>query len=432
MQSLFVCRLAAIVIFFLNSAIVTANDVSIFLEKNQKGTWSVTYNSLKPVKSIVFKRSPDNSREKRWKPTSKAFRFKYDGNIEKVARVDGESFKQVTFLLEATYTSLPKEYAPFSPYSDGGMLFHTGRFFACADICLPQNNQWSIKVKSAKSDNIVVRGQIHTEKAEWVDGDDGIKVYVGRATPQHDSNFVSVIDQNLPEVLKSEISSQLPLLMNFFALNMSELEYRPALFASYSSTNDGTFGHKGGTLPKQIFLHWYGDKAIEGINNDEVFWFFSHEVAHLFQREGADISDLKDHWVHEGAADFFAGLAFEAIHESELFKYKLKRSQEACLSALKGSPQYSTSSKKNPRLHYDCGLLIMNAINYELEHFDSMDMFGLWGLYIKRVQNGARAGASEFLNTAEPYLSSEFYISLRKLQDDSFNAFEFFESLKPH
>lgn len=413
-QGLLISKFATFVIFFVVSAVSTASEVSILLEKNQKGVWSVTYSSLVPVKQLSFKRSPDNSRKNRWVPLSGAFRFDYDGNIEKVSRTDGKPFKWATFQLKATYTSLPKEYAPFSPYTDGGMLLHTGRFFACAEICLPEHNEWSIEVQSAKSDNIIVRGRVYTGKAKWLDGDEGIKVYVGLAIPQNDSNFVSVIDENLPEELKTQISSQLPLLMNFFSLNMGKLEYRPALFASYSSTDDGTFGHQGGTLPGQMFLHWYGSKAIKEINSDEVFWFFSHEVAHLFQREGANVNDHKDQWLHEGGAEFFAGKAIEHFtNDNDIFQHKLEAAQDSCLSALDEGASYAEISKRNPRLHYSCGMSIFSAIDEGLRKSNGMNIYKLWGLYNKGVASGKPAGALTFIAVAKPYLpdglTSSFY-----------------------
>ena len=38
--------------------------------------------------------------------------------------------------MSPTYSRLPKDYAPFSPFGDGGMLFHTGRLFACVHFDL--------------------------------------------------------------------------------------------------------------------------------------------------------------------------------------------------------------------------------------------------------------------------------------------------------
>ncbi|WP_143731212.1 hypothetical protein [Microbulbifer sp. GL-2] len=407
-------------IFFVTSAVSTAGDVSILLEKSQKGVWSVSYSSLVPVKQLSFKRSPDNSRKNRWMSLSDTFRFDYDGNIEKVSRIDGKPFKRVTFQLKATYISLPKEYAPFSPYTDGGVLLHTGRFFACAEICLPEYNEWSIEVQSAKSDNIIVRGRIYTEKAKWLDGDEGIKVYVGRAIPQNESSFVSVIDENLPEELKTQISSQLPLLMNFFSLNMGKLEYRPALFASYSSTDDGTYGHQGGAIPGQMFMHWYGSKAIEEINSDEVFWFFSHEVAHLFQREGANINDLKDQWLHEGGAEFFAGKAMEHFtNDSDIFQQKLEAAHKSCLSALDEGGGYAEISRRNPKLHYSCGMSIFSAIDEGLSKNSGINIYKLWSLYNKRVASGNPAGALTFIAVAKPYLPDGLTSSLYEFSSSS-------------
>ena len=52
-----------------------------------------------------------------------------------LARADGAAFASVRARVPADYVELPKDYAPFSPFSDGGLLLHSGRFQACAGPC---------------------------------------------------------------------------------------------------------------------------------------------------------------------------------------------------------------------------------------------------------------------------------------------------------
>ncbi|WP_299586013.1 hypothetical protein [uncultured Microbulbifer sp.] len=407
-----------------------AYNISAKLEKKQNGNWFVTFVSEKPIKRLVFKSSPDNSRSKRWVSTSKGYRFEFDGEGESVYRRDGSAFTEVTFHLTPTYTALPKEYAPFSPFSDGGYLLHTGRFFACAESCQSSLNQWHLSIAAPEPDNIILHGKIYQESVEWEAFDEGSKVYIGSGEPIQSDHFVSVIDERLPEKLKHQMSIQLPKLMNFFADKMGALGYRPALFASYSSTDDGRAGHQGGTLPGQIFMHWYGEGAvIEAIDVDELFWLFSHEVAHLYQREGADVSDTAESWLHEGAADYFAGLAFESIISKGFLSQKIKQAEKNCLASLEGNPVYVDVSRKNPRVHYECGMLIMNAIDKRLKAQGSLSVYNVWNLYSSKVSAGAPAGVDQFLFTAKPYLSPEMVKNLKLLNNPEFSAFDFISEL---
>jgi hypothetical protein len=64
------------------------------------------------------------------------------------------------------------DYAPFSPFGDGGMLFHTGRLFACADRC-SQDESWSTDLWADDEDRIVLGGKSLQARARWTDRDEG-------------------------------------------------------------------------------------------------------------------------------------------------------------------------------------------------------------------------------------------------------------------
>ena len=96
--------------------------------------WQVRYDFAQPVDKLEFKSSPDDSRGRTWLP-DQGFEIVTTDRGEVARRKDGAQFRTVRFRMSPTYSYLPKEYAPFSPFGDGGMLFHTGRFFACPDRC---------------------------------------------------------------------------------------------------------------------------------------------------------------------------------------------------------------------------------------------------------------------------------------------------------
>jgi hypothetical protein len=108
---------------------VLSQGIHSVIEKIDSIIWTVEYKASQPIERIAFKRNPDNSRISRWKPIEDNFRVFFINNEEFIGRKDGKLFTQVKLYLTPRYKHLPKDYAPFSPFSDGGMLIHSGRFF---------------------------------------------------------------------------------------------------------------------------------------------------------------------------------------------------------------------------------------------------------------------------------------------------------------
>ena len=401
------CVLTLLLIFCSFAAV---GNVNTEITRNDANQWTVTYTATLPTKKIVFNRNPNDSRATRWKPLSDKFVVSYRNKQEFIQRTDGQDFTSVSLMLTPTYTPLPKEYAPFSPFSDGGMLFHSARFFACIESCLGTNT-WNMSVSAGKHDNIIVNGELFIEKAHWTDSNSGQKIYVGESQPKSDALFVSIIDERLPASLQTAIATKLPPLMRFFTEKLGSLDYRPSLFASYSESINGEYGRQGGTLDSQIFMHWYGKQSIQNLDSDSTYWFFAHEVAHIFQRSAANIESPADAWIHEGAAELFAGLA----SDHEYFLDALSKAKAACKKTIEDGENYRTIAAKNPKVHYSCGLVIMNAINSELIVKGEITIFDLWLLFDKRVSQGSAANSKVFIETLQPYVSEALFRMLDRL-----------------
>ena len=189
--------------------------------------------------------------------------------------------------MNPVYSVLPKDYAPFSPLGDGGMLFHTGRMFACAGACAG-NESWSMDLWAANEDRIVLDGKTLQARAHWTDRDEGRVVYVGASVPQQTRDFIAVIDSSLPEDIRSRLLVQLPQFMQLFSAKLGALPRRPMLFVSYDISHPKGWGQQGGVLPDQIFTHFYGSKWPEQMRKpaftDNLAWHLAHEAAHLYQR----------------------------------------------------------------------------------------------------------------------------------------------------
>ncbi|WP_287831062.1 hypothetical protein [Idiomarina sp.] len=409
---------------------IAASEISAVIIKSPAGSWSVSYTSDTPVASISFQRSPDSSRVKRWKTKSGDFKVFKVNDYETVRRVDGKLFTQVEFELTPTYTHLPKDYAPFSPFTDGGMLFHSGRFFACPDLCDDSLNEWHIRIRAAKGDNIIVNGVVYTGEASWVDSDSGQKVYVGKREPIQSENFVSLIDAGLPAPLKELMSQNLPKILSYFATRMGALNFRPSLYASYSQSSDGRYGNQGGTLPRQIFMHWYGEKAIEKLDQNATFWFFAHEVAHLYQGRAGNVEALADAWLHEGSAELFASISYSEIHGNhKIYLSKMEKAKENCLSSFGTETNYRKVALTNSKVHYSCGLLIFDTLNNELDERNS-NVFLLWKAFNSAVAKGKPATAETFVEVIKSFVSHTSWLTLKDfVANAEFNSSQFFQQI---
>lgn len=425
-------KLSTLLALFLCSPLLAATEVTTRIEKSSDGQWQVRYSTSQPVQRIVFQRNPDDSRAKHWVAQSELYAIKVMDGVETIIRTDGQRFNNVSFRFPATYAPLPKEYAAFSPFSDGGLLLHSGRFFACAEQCAAHLNSWTLTLKVPDGERILVAGKLYHNQVTWQELDSGSNVYVGKAQPLAGPDFISLIDPALPTVLHQQISSQLPLLMAWFTTRMGALEFRPALFASYSDTKDGSYGYQGGVLPGQIFMHWYGTVSLEHLQPDAVFWFFAHEVAHLYQRKAGAIEALQDAWIHEGAAEYLAGLAASDVQQSnKVLRQKLAAAAKDCVAGLEKEPNYAKATAAKPQMHYSCGLVLNHAIDRQLQQAEQpINMFRLWALFNARVQAGESPQSSVFLDVLRPYVPQEFSMQLGALsRQTDFDAHAFIKQL---
>lgn len=401
----------AIFVFFMSFASEASNandNLTTIISKSTEGRWSVRYETAQPVVQIELHRSPDQSRAQRWQLTE-AFQIQYDNDREYIRRGDGASFSQVEALLTPTYTTLEKEYAPFSPFSDGGMLVHSGRFFACAGQCTEQNTYWTMRVELADDEYIVVNGKRYQGSASWTDSNSGQKIYIGPAELQHDGTFISMIDPALPESLRHLMANHLPDLMEFFARHLPQPETTPQLYASFSPTDDGRFGNQGGVLPNQVFMHWYGfvDESLV----EPTLWFFAHEAAHLYQKQ-AFSSQPQEGWLHEGSAELFAGLAMHHFEQGHgMLSQRLDSAETACMEGLRTGTSFHQATALNSRLHYSCGLVLFDAMHRDLVS-QGKDIFLLWREYSDAVDNGRDASEAILLEVAAEHLSPALHTGL--------------------
>jgi hypothetical protein len=385
--------------------------VDTTITKSNKGIWTVNYEINQQVKRLAFVRNPDKSRIERWHPVSAEFEIYYENNKEYIAKKNRSTFEKVTFTLTPTYKHLSKDYAPFSPFSDGGMLFHSGRLFTCIDSCENETNRWKFTINIPKDEHVIINGKLLKSTAHWFDSDAGTNVYVGKQKPIEGDAFIAIIDIGLPHKMQASLSADIPKMMAYFEKKLGKLPTttKPMLLASYAMVK----GHssQGGTLPNQIFMHWNKDNLNASVQNEkflnDTLWFFGHEAGHLFQR--AKISLLADNpnqsWIHEGHADMLAAEVLQTLYpQSRNFvSDKIERMKNSCAKGLKEFALVDAAKIGQFGYYYTCGMVIYQAIEkiFMKQNTAEHSAYAIWNNFRLAVENGQELGQNTFLYTVD-------------------------------
>jgi hypothetical protein len=347
--------------------------------------WQVRYDFAQPVVKLEFRLSPDDSRGRTWLP-DQGFEIVTTDRGEVARRKDGAQFRTVRFRMSPTYSVLPKEYAPFSPFGDGGMLFHTGRFFACSDRC-PADASWSMSLSAATEDQIILNGKTVKAEAHWIDRDDGRSIYVGNSVPKQTDDFIAVLDAALPERIRAQLLEQLPQFMHLFTGKLGALPTRPMLFVSYDTSDPKRLSRQGGVLPGQVFIHFHGARWTAEMEKpgfaDDLAWHFAHEAAHMYQRQTSAIKG--DEWITEGAGEAFAAMALRAA-ASAYVQSTEEKALGKCRELLNGRSVRDAIVAGTFDAAYSCGMLINLAIDSKVRLATQHDgLYAVWRNYLRRV-----------------------------------------------
>lgn len=381
----------------------TTDVARIDMALTQDGQWAATYTLPQPATELIFARQPDASRVEDWKAPPGFEIVQVDGQ-ERIRRADGQRFNEAAVYMPPLYRSLPKDYAPFSPFGDGGLLAHTGRFFACPDEC-PNDATWQMSL-AAPGKTILASGNRTRDAASWSDSADGQNIYLGQSTPVETPDFLAVIDAALPEQIGAQLAQQMPHFMHLFAEHLGDLPDRPMLFASYDVAHKTGMGRQGGTLPGQVFVHFYGadwDKQMSRPGfTEQLAWHFAHEAAHLYQHQVFTDTGTGA-WIHEGSAEAMAAIALSLDGRAGAVKQHVAALADKCRKLLGDRTIHDALAASEFDVAYACGIQLNLDIDADLRaRFPDKDgLFAVWRRYIARVANRPATEADYLASIAE-------------------------------
>lgn len=415
------------------TATVKRPPISLHITRAPDNTVRAEYRLARSAKALHFAPHLDDYRARNWQTAPGEFRWVREGDDERIERTDGKPFTQLTLDIPVRYNALEKAYAPFSPFSDGGMLIYSGHFQTCTALPCKGTEPLPVTIAAAGA-MIGVGGKRTANAATFVTREEGTNIYIGKAEPAPTSGFLAIVDPALQPALRDHLLGSLPQSMRDFAAIYGELTITPELYVSLDPQPPARTGlsSQGGTLPGQVFIHLYGDDWRKPIVPGEVLWldwFFAHEAAHFFQRAGTNdiIGPDSEGWIHEGGADAMAALVMRGRSDT-LRLYvdrRIAEARKACAEGLAGVALNKASRAGKFDLHYKCGMLIALAIDADVRRASS----GARGLhdvnrrFFATVRAGTPWNGRSFLEAARrsgvsaPTLAAITAITSRKLDD---------------
>ncbi|OYY68981.1 hypothetical protein [Sphingomonas sp. 28-63-12] len=421
--------IAAFALSASTSATVDRPDASsiphITVIANGQRDWTARYRFDRPVRRLVFVRAPDDSRTRTWTAMT-GFQIivpKAGGEI--LRRIDGKPFRSVDVSMPPRYIYLAAGYAPFSPFGDGSVLMHSGRLFACGNVCpAADSTAWPIHLIVGDGRGIQLGDRSAARNLRWIDKDSGHNIYVGREKPAATGPVNAIIDHAFPGDLRRQLLVQLPEFMQYFSEQLGPLAARPTLFASYDAAHRDGGGRQGGTLPGQIFVHYYGARwATEFTKPDfasDQSWLFAHEAGHLFQRQLGTEAPA-GWWIHEGGGDAFAALALRRMgpEMSAYVDRRIDRAQLACAQTTSDKSIHAAITEREIDPAYQCGLLINLALDAAIRRRapEKDGLFSVWLAYLAREKRGATTDEAGFLACVATIGGQELADQLTQLLD---------------
>jgi len=394
-------------------------EIRTALEIASEKKLTVHYTTTVPVKRLEFVRSPDNQRLARWTALQEEFQITHEDGVDYVSRKDDQSFSAAAFESPMTYTVLPKDYAPFMPYSVGGVLLHSGRFQVCPESCMSDTaiNEYPMQLFSNGYGDVILNGEVLGMDAAWNDSRDGTMVYVGRSKPIETDHVIAIIDPKIPDDIKTMLNALFPQMMDYYADKLGSLNQKPMLFAALdrNSEPDGNplsnnFSSQGGTLPGQVFMHLVGDGWLETLDvrgdyaGEFLAWFFAHEAAHLYQRAADYESIGEDAWIHEGGAEAFAAITMRELELASEARIETRKAQSVkkCLEGLQQGDLRTAGARQDFDLYYSCGMVIQLAAHKTVQfNGDKKGVFLLWQEFLEAQTQGDNWNENVFLSIIE-------------------------------
>ena len=342
-------------------------DLRVSIEQVEGAEMRVAYDWRKPRREMTFRAVYGGYRERRWAVETEGFALRRGAREDVIVRTDGARFDRVVLAARPDIIRLPKEYAPVSPYGEGGALVYTGHFWPVGGDGARINATFSFT--PAPGGAATVLGEHAPALADWRSPlAHPAFVYLGPLAPQKTAHMSALVDPAAPAWVRREFHDVSARAFEYFARSFGAgPETTPDLFLTVSLRGDpGRLRFSGDALPGQFQVTLEGGAWREASPAalDILRQSVIHEAFHLWQSARARPGDeATAGWIHEGGADIVAAEAMVALGfwDGAALRRFSARARRACAAGIEDGPLSAAHLRGDFRALYGCGVVVAEA-----------------------------------------------------------------------
>lgn len=391
-----------------------AGDVLVTIEQRNDDRWGVTYDLGAPQAELDLGPDIDGYRARHWEIESKGAILLHRDGRDVIVPVDGRrSVRSARLRVEPAESDRRKDYKPFIPMGDGGVIFYTGHFIPYKDALARLDARLTIVADEGASVSAFdeTKRQFEGWKSPF---SHPAFVYVGAAAPTETEAMLTIADATAPEWVRAEVASFAPAIAGALqSLFARALPAKPNIFVAMGDRSGaGRLSYSGDALPGQYQMTLAGGAWAEPTDTARNVLRLStaHEAAHLWQAAARPNSDAVPDWIHEGGADALAAEAMVAagFWTAAERAANLDKAKDDCARGLEQMSLARAETENRWGAVYACGHVISVAAAGKAGVAD------FWREFVKR---SAREGYDEamFLALAEECAGAETADRIRDL-----------------
>jgi len=339
-------------------------DVLITIEQAREGPWRVRYDFAKPQSEVDLGEAFSDYRANNWKVESAGVALA-ERRGHDVLTPDGgrKTFASAVLQVMPRPISLHKEYEPFVPMGDGGVIFYSGHFIPLrAD---GERMDARFDLIAADGANVSAFAETAPKILNWKSPyRHPAFIYVGPSAPLASDAMLSIVDATAPIWIKDEVATFAPSIAEALqGLLQRTLPARPNIFVAMGDlSEEGRLSYSGDALPGQYQMTLAGGAWVK--SSPEALAILrrttAHEAAHLWQAAARPKSDAVPDWIHEGGADALAAEAMLAAgywSEADV-EADFARARSDCAGALRQMSLQKAAAKADWGAVYACGRIL--------------------------------------------------------------------------
>lgn len=379
----------------------TAGHAQVRLEAREGDRWRLEYALDGETARLDLGPSLDGFRHDNWLVETPGLTLQQVDGRDYLSSADGSSFDRAVFSIAPVSNPQVKEYQPFAPMGQSGVLVYTGHISPWRDEGARIDSRFDVTVYEGGV--IAAFDQAAPMLVNWRSPyDHPAFIYIGPQKPIATDAVVAVVDDRAPEWVRAEFDATVPALFGYLAGAFGwSPEVRPNFFLAAGDFSErGRISYRGDALPGQFQATLVGGAWRE--RSDDAASVLrlttAHEAAHLWQLQVGSLKDAPN-YIHEGGAD---ALAAEAMTALGLWSDKAARdfrakARDECARLTRSASLRSVETSFDWRPAYACGHVLTVAAA------GKAGPAAFWRRLIERARMEGGYGEALFLSVAEEF-----------------------------